>query len=623
MTWNGNMTDIASVIAYLTNLQKETNDDVFTERLDRINCFYRDHMPYLGKTFIEYVKPLAESWHKTQMRFLIEAELNKLLDSYLFDEADECYKKNIDYVDESWYVNSVSLKVNDKLTALLNQFYQLQKNGTERILWNQDYSQRKYDDELISLVSKYILEIREVLYQLNTNRDILINQQKDTIDLSRKHITELGYILEHEAENEKDSLKALNATWETILPLQGIITPLKSILTDIDSKLILKWSQPDVPSTYKGKAMTSAREAEIAAYKLYCDIYGNAEDISILQVTSPKDDRWKYADIATDGRWIDVKNARTSYSSPNSYSEHCVPQFKLDRNKRDVSISSFLSPYCNDTQSIIWLGETTIGEIEKLQNEFNSQYLEVTFTTHLNNSFLPAWLFDYPSVCYIDRNAALAVIRSPEFIFPRRECDIASGILANRVIYSKTEGTLGLEAMKLEGRIKKCGLNRAVLFLHVLDRFCHVSSNNNTFKCTELDKILFPSTEANKEAPLGVLDPLETVWNLWNVLLAVSEKCLKETKCFTMFRLRRANILQGRNHDGSWSTVYAYCGGWLRLNDGTSVRCGQNPIYLGQDAPCRSCGYLICHRCGFCSIQCPDCKNRQDHWIPKIDDYWS
>ena len=560
------------------------------------------------------------NWYNNKLRFYKEEyvdnqkkkrriKLQYLIDNFSFTKAEYYYQQNKEHIDANWYNNKLISVVNAELTTLLNQLCQLQKSGIDRSLWNQDYSQRKYDEELIALVSKYISEIREGLDQSPANRALLIKKQKTKLASSRKCITEVKKYLECETKKETDFLDALNAPWKTVLQLQDITTLTKPILTENDSILILNWSQQHGAADYWNRAMTSAREAEVVAFKLYGDLYGNAEDISILQITSPNDDRWKKADIETNGRLVDVKNARTSFSSPNSYSEHCVPRFKLDRNRRYVSISAFLSQYRDDApQSIIWLGETTMGEIEKLQHEFDSEYLKVTFSTHLNNSFLPAWLFDYPSVCYLDREAALVLIRSPEFVFPRQECDIGSGVLANRVISSKTEGTLGLEAMELERRIKKGGLNRAVLFLHVLDRFCHVSLDDKTFKGTGLDKILFPPFNGNTKNPLGVYDPLETVWNLWKVLVAVSEKCLKEAKRFTAFRLRGANILQGKRHDGNWSTIFAYCGGRLRLNNETTVRCGQNPIHLGQDEPCPSCGRLICHRCGFCSSLCSECK---------------
>ena len=545
-------------------------------------------------------------------------KLQSLIKEFSFTEAEHYYQENKEYVDSNWYNNKLISVVNTELATLLNQLRQLQKTGMDRSLWDQDYPQRERDEDLIALVSKRILEFDKSFGQLPENMDLLAITQKNKLHSFHKCITELGNVFESEMEKEIASLDALNAPWKTFVHLQKITILPKPTLTQNDHKLISNWSLQNKRSTYNHKAMTSAREAEVAAVKLYCDIYGNAKDMSILQITSPKDDRWISADIETNGRWIDVKNARTSFSSKNSYSEHCVPQFKLDRNKQDVSISSFLSQYSDDsTQPITWLGETTFGEIQKLQNEFDSQYLQVTFSNHLKNSFLPAWLFDYPSVCYTDREVALAQIRSPEFIFPRQECDIGSGVLAKRVISSRTEGALGQEAMKLEQRIENCGLSRAVLFLHILDRFCRTSLDNNSFNSIEFGKILFPGRNNNIKTPLGVYDPLETVWNLWKMLVAVSENCLREARHFTIFRLRGANILQGRSHDGRWSTIFAYCGGWNQLKN---VRCGQNPIYLGQDNPCQSCGRLICHSCGSCSSLCSDCKKRQDGWDLKIKD---
>ncbi len=178
--------------------------------------------------------------------------------------------------------------------------------------------------------------------------------------------------------------------------------------------------------------------------------------------------------------------------------------------------------------------------------------------------------------------------------------------MANRDISGRTDDALYQEVKLLEQRIKKCGLSRAVLFLHILDRFCCVSLDDNTFKSTKINKILFPENINNKKIPLGVYDPLETIWNLWNLLVDVSEKCLQEARKFSRFKLSSPNILQGEDGDGNWITIYAYCGGWLKLKDGTPVRCGHNPLYLGQKgtSTCQTCKHLICPKCKFCSKQC-------------------
>ena len=416
-------------------------------------------------------------------------------------------------------------------------------------------------------------------------------------------------------EPEWYASRVLEVMWKTDSKIRHTVELSKPSLHGDDNELIASWSAPDDLSSYWGKAMKSAREAEVAAVRLYRRLYGKAEDISILQVKSPNDNRWRCADIETSGRSIDVKNARRSFSSPNSYSEHCVPKFKRDRNNHDVIISAFLSQYNDhDDPAILWLGETTSNAIRKLQNEFSSEYLEITFPNGRgDSSFLPAWVFDYPIECYRLRESVFSQIHSPEFAFPSHECNIGSNLLAGRLSRHKIQDHIGFEAKQLEQRIKRAGLSRAVLSLHLLDRFCKCLVENKELRDTRIDEILFPGTD-NWQFPLCVYDPLETVRNIWKVLLAISENCREQARRFSVFRLRGHNILQGMLK-GRWMTIFAYCGGWLRLDESLPyVRCGQNPIHLGKNDSCPSCHRLICHHCGFCYSQCPACDARQANW---------
>ena len=107
------------------------------------------------------------------MTLFFEPDLRKLLGAYLFDKADDYYNKNIDYIEKSWYenirshyYNLMTSEVKTELTTLLNKFCQLQKAGMNRSLWNQDYSQREHDVELITLLSKQMSENREIPDQL-------------------------------------------------------------------------------------------------------------------------------------------------------------------------------------------------------------------------------------------------------------------------------------------------------------------------------------------------------------------------------------------------------------------------------------------------------------------------
>jgi hypothetical protein len=86
----------------------------------------------------------------------------------------------------------------------------------------------------------------------------------------------------------------------------------------------------------------SARLAELVALEVYRDMAAEVTDVAVSQLGGDGDN-WMLYDLTVDGRAIDVKNSRESFSSKSSYSEHCVPTFKKDRNGQDVAIAGVLS----------------------------------------------------------------------------------------------------------------------------------------------------------------------------------------------------------------------------------------------------------------------------------------
>jgi hypothetical protein len=51
------------------------------------------------------------------------------------------------------------------------------------------------------------------------------------------------------------------------------------------------------------------------------------------------------------------------------------------------------------------------------------------------------------------------------------------------------------------------------------------------------------------------------------------------------------------------------------------VKCGQSPLYVGQNESCNACGKLVCHQCGYCAKSCQACAPRQAEWpVIKRDD---
>jgi hypothetical protein len=114
---------------------------------------------------------------------------------------------------------------------------------------------------------------------------------------------------------------------------------------------------------------------------------------------------------------------------------------------------------------------------------------------------------------------------------------------------------------------------------------------------------------------LALLDPVEIVSELIDVLEKVSTFCSLRGYGFTRFRLTGKGLLRGCRKNGTWQTILAYCGGWKKLNGGKVVKCGRNPLFIGQNEVCPNerCGYLICDHCGHCRDECSNCR-RQERW---------
>jgi len=426
-------------------------------------------------------------------------------------------------------------------------------------------------------------------------------------------------------ERETAAVEAVRKVWKGTQGVNRYVQRGGSPLRQVDRLLAEDWARNHGGDNYSIGAMESARCAELMALDIYRDIYGEAEDLSILQKVAPSDTRWQTADIAAGGRWVDVKNARRSFSSRNSYSEHSVKRFKSGQCNHQVVVSGFLSPYLTDGgigtgEPVVWLGETTLGTIESLRSQFETDYLQLDFSSKWG-SRIPPWLFEYPPECYAERDAALASGRLHGFIVPRSDCPLGFLILAGRVERSFPMNPLSEEALALTRRIVAGSTpTRPMLFLHILDRFCRVARDGVPFPSEAIRQILFSAGShclfnySDDKTPLALLDPLETVKELLDVLERVAESCAERTVAFTNFSLAGAGVFQGRRRDGPWQTIFAYCGGWRTLSSGGSVKCGQSPLFIGQNDPCDACGKLVCRECGYCSQRCSHCTPRQAGW---------
>ena len=416
-------------------------------------------------------------------------------------------------------------------------------------------------------------------------------------------------------------------------------------------------------SPYWKAAMESARKAEKALINQLAKHNQRPEDLSVLQIVKPEDQRWKQADILMSrGAW-DVKNARRSYNSKSTYSEHCVPRFKIERGLGNVAIAGILSPYPDNnvepkktelkkdyentknvittsnldvqTSSRVWLGIVDKEIIERLQVGFKdcSNFLLINFRNiDTRGTYMPPWVFDYPTEYYLERDKLLTDLRKryekEALCLPVGQA-ILLGVIVNQDIDTNIEN----EAIKLQKRIQELGLSRPVLFLHVLARFCEAIHQKIPFNAAELRICLSlefqnsdredsklketPEQALLTSRPLGVADPLKTIYRLIDVLEEAAKYCQSEAAGFRSFRLSGPGILSGVDFDGNQKTILAYCGGWKLLShrNDHSVRCGTNPLYLGQNVSCPECGKLICHNCGFCTKKCNLCAQNQKNSI--------
>jgi hypothetical protein len=449
----------------------------------------------------------------------------------------------------------------------------------------------------------------------------------ELVDIARRTMAEVRGAWQREGE----AAGAIRAVWQGAQRRKQTLFRQPKCLGEADLALVAQWGAGRRTEGYWMRAMEAARGAELIALDIYRELRGNAEDLSVQQILQPGDSRWRLADIKASTDLIDVKNAMRSFSSRRRYSEHHVRRLKQDDSRRNVVISGFLSPYPqeghpghgpDEDQMVCWLGETSLGAIEQMKREFESDRLQLDLPT-TRTTLVPPWLFDYPGQVYSERDDALARVCAAAFAFPRIACPVGAVVMAGRVPPPQGNDQLAEEAYALSQRRCKLGyVSRPVLYLHVLDRFCRSLVAATPFPAGVLRDIIFPPDSgalrgvADASIPLGVLDPVEIVSELVDVLAKVSTHCSLSGHGFTRFKLTGKNLLRGCRRNGTWQTLLAYCGGWKKLNGGREVKCGRNPLFIGQSEVClaEGCGYLICDRCGHCRAECPNCAKRQERW---------
>lgn len=376
---------------------------------------------------------------------------------------------------------------------------------------------------------------------------------------------------------------------------------------------------------YEAKRLLSARIAEHAAAEFYEALGHEVIDVSIGQIGN-SDDQWKDFDLLVNGRPVDVKNSRRSFSSPDSYVEHCVPTFKLSRAcSTEVAVIGVLSEYspfeslAESTSSCRILGEVTESEIDRLNVWTRRRFDHILNIDGIwKPKYQPGWIFEYPSEHYPSRKTAIDNIpglieklkasgitndRIPGWLLPL--CPDRE--LASPLAESSQKRKILTDLYSLDDEI---GFSRPGLFIYVMGLFLEAMANGE--QAGQLDAPLrallflhgYPLTR-----PLGLEDSQCYVANLIDMLVQVQKEVLRQNIKLTAFRLAHPSILLGQRDSGSWITLLAYCGGWREVP--VRARCGATPLFFGQHESCPNCGHLVCAACGHCSHDCNLVARRQ------------
>jgi hypothetical protein len=384
--------------------------------------------------------------------------------------------------------------------------------------------------------------------------------------------------------------------------------------------------------------LLSARTAELAAADYYTCLGHTVEDISITQLGNTNG-QWKDCDLLIDGRPIDVKNARRSFSNPERYVEHCIPRFKQARGTNaEVSITGVLSHYQSvgriahfGTDHLI-LGEVRVSDIRRIYAWMRRRFGDLLkLDGAWRPEYHPGWMFEYPPNHYPDRVAGIR--RIGDVLRQFAPAGVGATFIPGWLLALCQERDLivlgDLPDVKrrvledLHSLDEDVGFSLPSIFLYVMGLILEAIANELPAECLEkyvIDLLFLRGPDNTASSPLGLEDPQGYVWELVRMLFRVQNEAISQRKRFVSFELTHPSILRGRLADGSSMTLLAYCGGWRVVP--TRVKCGFAPLFFGNHKVCPSCGYLICDECGYCSHRCELVSSRQQKLAKQEDAYY-
>lgn len=472
---------------------------------------------------------------------------------------------------------------------------------------------------------------------------VTTKQYQDSLDEAIKQRQEaLGRANAALIQDEANRLEDVRATKALFNKIKSIFSDLKQSpyleifddcdISQEDCRLITGWTNQthvningladleNQLSHEKIRRLWSARLGELAAIKYFKQFAKDVKDVSLTQIENRQKD-WLTHDLFADGVAYDVKNSRRSFSSPDSYSEHCVPEFKQEnRHNGDVEIVGVLSDYLTiqnirqeqNGKSTI-LGTVNASEIRRLCLWLDIKFSGILDTSILGKSkFFPGWIFEYPALHQPDRNAGLdrtkamltvSDAKGKKLSLPKWMASFEDNpSLVAPYLESESDEIIWRCLRSVENEI---GLSKRAVFFAILGVTLQESMRAETsYQPSDWRDWLFVDQSTDKYSkylPLGMIDHGQYIENLIKMLQIIWNNEKLKLLDFRYFKLIHPSILKGKDASGAWYTLIAYCGGW-RSNP--VAKCGKTPIHVGNCNWCELCQHLICPECSHCSKGC-------------------
>lgn len=320
-------------------------------------------------------------------------------------------------------------------------------------------------------------------------------------------------------------------------------------------------------------------------------------------------------------RKIDVKNARRDRRDPQGYRRHSVRKL---RDALDGSAVTIVGTYVDTVRPhellAAWggpdfeiLGETDRARVTNLEAEFRLDSLRFQlWQPEKPGCYLPPWMFEAPGFVQAPTTHMLRRLRDshaacaePPQLGPE-ELAPALAIAAGLDLSPEAWPRFSLRERELIGELLQDAQSERLslprLYVRLLRHFFRQHQPGTAvsidFDAKRLRGLLYVDEAFRR--PLGLLDPLQTVWNLVDSLSQFAARGAQELAAYESFEFYAAGVLKGRRPgEGAptWMLMFTHCG---------RRDCSRTRLILGEDTPCLKCKKLVCRACHFCSETCED-----------------